>query len=109
MSHWHLGWGHVVPEINIVSTTAMKTSLNELAPAFERETGHTLSFAFGPSQRITRQVSEGEQNDITITSDHGLDSLVTQGRIVPGTRADLASSAMALAVQQGAKRPDISS
>jgi molybdate transport system substrate-binding protein len=96
-------------EIKVLSTTAMKTSLDEIAPTFERDTGHTLSIAFGPSQRITRQVSEGEQNDVTITSDHGLDSLITQGRIVPGTRADLASSAMALAVQKGAKRPDISS
>jgi len=98
-----------VPEIKVVSTTAMKTSLDELAPAFERESGHTVSLAFGPSQRITRQVSEGEQNDVTITSDHGLESLITQGRIVAGTRADLTSSAMALAVQKGAKRPDISS
>ena len=98
-----------MPEIKVVSTTAMKTSLDELAPVFERETGHKVSLSFGPSQRITRQVSEGEQNDITITSDHGLDSLSTQGRIVAGTRADLASSAMALAVQMGAKRPDISS
>jgi molybdate transport system substrate-binding protein len=98
-----------VPEIRIVSTTAMKTSIDELAPIFERETGHKAAFAFGPSQRITRQVSEGEQNDVTITSDHGLENLIKQGRIVAGTRADLASSAMALAVQMGAKRPDISS
>ena len=96
-------------EIRVVSTTAMKSSLDELAPIFERESGHTVAFSFGPSQRITRQVSEGAENDITITSDHGLESLITQGRIVPGTRADLTSSAMALAVQKGAKRPDISS
>jgi molybdate transport system substrate-binding protein len=87
----------------------MKASLDELVPTFERETGHKASFTFGPSQRITRQVSEGEQNDVTITSDHGLEELIKQGRIVAGTRADLASSAMALAVQKGAKRPDISS
>jgi molybdate transport system substrate-binding protein len=98
-----------VPEIRVVSTTAMKTSMDELVSAFERQTGHKASFAFGPSQRITRQVSEGEQNDVTITSDHGLEELIKQGRIVAGTRVDLASSAMALAVQMGAKRPDISS
>ena len=98
-----------MPEIKVVSSTAMKTSLDELTPVFERETGHNLSFAFGPSARITRQVSDGEHNDITITTDKGIDDLVAQGRIVAGTRADLARSAMALAVQKGAKRPDISS
>ncbi len=98
-----------MPEIKVVSSTAMKTSLDELTPAFERETGHKLSFAYGPSARITRQVSEGEQNDMTITTDKGIDDLTAQGRIVKGTRADLVASAMALAVQKGARRPDISS
>jgi molybdate transport system substrate-binding protein len=101
--------GNAVPEIKVVSTTAMKTSLDELAPGFERETGHQLTFSFGPSARITKQVSDGEQNDVTISTDKGIDDLTAQGRIVAGTRADLVRSAMALAVQMGARRPDISS
>jgi molybdate transport system substrate-binding protein len=101
--------GNAVPEIRIISSTAMKTSLDALAPGFERETGHQLVFSFGPSARITKRVSDGEQNDITISTDKGVDDLVAQGRIVAGTRADLARSAMALAVQKGARRPDISS
>src|SRR5437016_1297454 len=91
--------GNAVPEIKVISTTAMKTSLDELAPQFERETGHQLSCSYGPSARVTKQVSDGEQNDITITTDKGIDDLTAQGRIAAGTRADLASSAMALAVQ----------
>ena len=98
-----------MPEIRIISSTAMKTSLDALAPGFERETGHQLVFSFGPSARITKRVSDGEQNDITISTDKGVDDLVAQGRIVAGSRADLARSAMALAVQKGARRPDISS
>ena len=101
--------GSRVPEIKIISTTAMKTSLDELAAGFERATGHMLAFSFGPSARIKKQVADGEPNDITIATDRGIDELIAQGRIVAGTRADLARSAMALAVQQGAKRPDISS
>jgi molybdate transport system substrate-binding protein len=87
----------------------MKTSLDALARGFERETGHQLAFSFGPSARITKQVSDGEQNDVTISTDKHVDDLVAQGRIVAGSRADLARSAMALAVQKGARRPDISS
>jgi len=98
-----------VPEIKVIATTAMKTSLDELAPQLERETGHQLSCSYGPSARITKQASDGEPNDVTITTDKGIDDLTAQGRIVAGTRADIARSAMALAVQKGAKRPDISS
>ena len=55
-----------MPEIKIVSTTAMKTSLDELTADFERATGHTLALSFGPSARIKKQVAEGEPNDVTI-------------------------------------------
>ena len=98
-----------MPEIKIVSTTAMKTSLDDLTAEFERATGHTLALSFGPSARIKKQVAEGEQNDVTIATNKGIDELIAQGRIVAGTRADLARSAMALAVQKGAAKPDISS
>lgn len=96
-------------EIKVLATTAMKTSLDELAPDFERETGNKLIFSFGPSARITKMVSDGEENDVAIVTDRGLDDLTKQGRIVPGTGASVARSAMGLAVQKGATKPDISS
>jgi molybdate transport system substrate-binding protein len=96
-------------EIKVLATTAMKTSLDELTPEFERATGNTLSFSFGPSARIAKMVADGEAHDVAIVTDHGQEALTKQGRLVPGIRADIAKSAMALAVQQGAPRPDISS
>jgi molybdate transport system substrate-binding protein len=96
-------------EIKVLATTAMKTSLDELTPEFERATGATLSFVFGPSARIAKMVADGEAHDVAIVTDHGHDDLTKQGRLVPGIRKDIAKSAMALAVQKGAARPDISS
>jgi len=96
-------------EIKVLATTAMKTSLDELTPEFERATGNTLALSFGPSARIAKMVADGEAHDVAIVTDHGHDDLTKQGRLVPGIRADIAKSAMALAVQQGAARPDISS
>ncbi len=95
-------------EIKVIATTAMKTSLDDLAPDFERETGSKLTFSFGPSARIAKMVAEGEVNDVAIVTDHGHEDLTRQGKLVAGLRADIARSAMALAVQQGARRPDIS-
>jgi molybdate transport system substrate-binding protein len=99
----------VPDQIKVLSTTAMKTSLDELAPGFERATGHKLTFAFGPSAKIARMIADGEANDVAIVTDHGFDELAGQGKLVPGSRVDIAKSAMALAVQKGAPRPDISS
>ena len=96
-------------EIKVLSTTAMKTSLDELAPDFERATGSKLIFSFGPSARIAKMVADGEAHDVAIVTDRGHEDLTRQGKLVPGVRADVARSAMALAVQHGAKQPDISS
>src|SRR5262249_3117706 len=89
-------------------STALKTSLDELTPGFENQNDSTLTFTFGPSARITKQVADGEPCDVAIVTDEGLEGLITAGRIVPGTRTDIARSAMALAVQRGAPKPDIS-
>jgi len=96
-------------EIKVLSTTAMKTSLDELAPEFERATGHKPRFSFGPSAKIAKMVADGEANDVAIVTDKGFEELAAQGKLVPGSNADIARSAMALAVQKGAPKPDISS
>jgi len=98
----------VPTEIKVLASTAMKTSMDLLMPQFEQASGHKTTFSYGPSTRIAKQVADGEANEVTIVTDSGIDELIKKGRIVPGTRTDIARSAMALAVQKGAPRPDIS-
>ena len=43
-------------DIKVLSTTAMKTVFEELAPAFERATGNRLSVTLGPSLRLEKQL-----------------------------------------------------
>jgi molybdate transport system substrate-binding protein len=95
-------------DIKVLSSTAMKTSMDVLMPQFEQASGHKVSFSYGPSPRIAKQVADGDANDVAIVTNQAVDDLIKQGQIVPGTRADIAHSAMALAVQQGAPKPDIS-
>jgi molybdate transport system substrate-binding protein len=54
-------------------------------------------------------VADGEETDVAIVTHQGLKDLTYQGKLVPGSGADIARSAMALAVQKGAAKPDISS
>jgi molybdate transport system substrate-binding protein len=96
-------------DIKVLSTTAMKTTLDELMPQFERETGHKVVPHYAPSARIAKLVAEGETNDVAIVTAQGIDELIRQGRIVDGMRIDLARSAVGVAVKKGACKPDISS
>ncbi len=96
-------------EIKLLSSTAMKTSLDELLPKFERETGHKVVPDYCPSPRVAKRIAEGEATDVAISNANAVAALVKQDKIVAGTPVDIAKSAMGLAVQKGASKPDISS
>jgi molybdate transport system substrate-binding protein len=96
-------------EIKLLSTTALKTSIDELTARFERASGKKLIASYAPSTQIAKRVAEGEFSDVAIATGSGIDNLIKQGRVAPGTRIDIARSAIGVAVRPGTPRPDISS
>jgi molybdate transport system substrate-binding protein len=97
-------------EIKVLATTAMKTSLDELTPEFERTTGNTLSFSFGPSARISKMVADGEPmtspsspTTATTTTKRPARLGVARARLVRDGGAWVGREG------KGAARPDISS
>jgi len=97
-----------VAEIKVVSTTAMKTVFEALAPAFERATGNRIAVELGPSLRLEKELGEGKAADVAIVSQKGIDDLIAGGRIAAGSAAHIADSTIGVAVAQGAPKPDIS-
>ncbi len=96
-------------DVKVLSTTAMKTSFDELAPQFERATGHRLDLSFGPSLQLEKRLGEDEAADVAIVSAAGVDDLVARGKLVAASVTAIASSALGVAVPTGAATPDISS
>ena len=96
-------------EIKVLSTTAMKTVFEELAPRFEGETGGRLAVSLGPSLQLEKRLLEGEIADVAIVTGPGTTELIGRGKIVAGSRRDVARSLIGIAVPKGAPRPDLSS
>jgi len=94
-------------EIKVLSTTAMKTVFEALAPAFERATGHCVAVTLGPSLRLEKQLGDGEPADVAIVSAAGARDLIAAGRMTAGV-TDIAKSSIGVAVAKGAPRPDLS-
>ncbi len=97
-----------MPDIKLISTTAMKSTLDDVLPKFERATGHKVLPSYGPSPRLTKQIAEGAVCDAAIVGAQNIEDLVKQGKIAAGTSCAIGSSSIALAVQKGAPKPDIS-
>jgi len=95
-------------EIDAMITTAMKAAIEDLAPPFERASGHAVRVVYGPSGGLARRLTGGETADLVIVESKVLDGLIKQGKVAPG-RTDLARTAIGIAVRKGAPKPDVSS
>ena len=56
-----------------------------------------------------RRVQAGEAFDLVVLASEAIDKLIDAGRVVPGSKVDLARSGVAVAVRAGAAQPDIGS
>ena len=88
---------------------ALQTSLTELAPQFEKSSGHKITIIYGSAGELTGRLQNGDFADLAIVSDKQIDNLEKQGKIVAGSKAGLAKVGVALMVRRGAVKPDVSS
>ena len=100
-------------EVAVVTSGGLAAAYDVLAPKFEEETGIRLATAYGAStggapDSIPARLERGERFDVLIMSQAGLDDLAARDLVRPGTRVDLASSSIGMAVREGAPLPDIS-
>jgi molybdate transport system substrate-binding protein len=95
-------------EIKLVSTNALKSTLEELIPQFEKATEHKVTVVWGAAANLKVQIEKGETLDATILTTALIDDLVKQGKLDGATRIALARSATGVAVRKGAPKPDIS-
>src|SRR5258708_23944856 len=71
-------------EIDAMITTAMKAAVDELAPPFERASGHALRITYGPSGGLARRLNAGEAADLLVVDSKALHQLIKQGKVRAG-------------------------
>ena len=92
-----------------ISSMATRQVLGELARAYEQRSGQAVSIESIGGVDAARKVAAGEPYDFVVLASDAIDKLVAGGQAVAGSRVDLVDSGVAIAVQAGAQRPDISS
>ena len=100
-------------EIRVITSGAFTESYKKLVPIFEAASGHKVLSSFGASigkapDSIPSRFERGEKFDLVILSEGGLEALMKEGKLMPGSRVDLAKSQIGAAVRKGTPKPDIS-
>jgi molybdate transport system substrate-binding protein len=94
-------------DIRVLVTGAARGAYEELAPQFERATGHKLVSQFGLPPALVAKVDAGEPFDVIILS-YDVAALIKQGKLVAASRTVLGQAGVGVAIRTGAPKPDFS-
>jgi molybdate transport system substrate-binding protein len=105
---WPLLMGQAqAAEIKILASTAVKTTLEELGPQFEKATGNKVDLEFAPAAVLKAKIDQGTAFDVAILTAPVTDALAGEGKI-DTTRTTISHSGIGVAIHKGAAKPDIS-
>jgi molybdate transport system substrate-binding protein len=101
-------------DVQVMISSGFHGVYSELAPAFERASGHHLVTIRGPSmgdspEAIPARLARGEAADVVILDGGAADELGKQGLVRSDSKVDLARSLIGMVVRSGAAKPDIGS
>jgi molybdate transport system substrate-binding protein len=94
-------------EITLIAPGGIRAAIQQLIPEFERHSGYKVKATFGSGLGTKQQVARGEAFDVPIVQPP-YPEVLASGNVVGTSAKPLASVAVAVAVRQGAPRPDIS-
>lgn len=96
-------------EINVLGPASFRVLFPKLLPQFEKSSGHKVTAAYAPLGVITERVIKGEAIDVAIVSDKQNEELQKQGKLLAGSRVEIAQVGFTVFVRKGATKPNLSS
>ena len=96
-------------DVKVLSTQGTEASYRELVPQFEKMSGHRVTTVFTGTLDANRRLATGEAYDLIIMPRPAIDEHVKGGKVVAGSRADIAKSGIGVGVKAGAAKPEIGS
>jgi len=94
-------------EVTLIAPGGIRAAVEQMIPAFEKKTGHTVKATFGSGNGTKQRVVKGDAFDVPIAQPPYPDVLAS-GNVMKNTETPLAHVAVGVAVRPGTPHPDIS-
>jgi molybdate transport system substrate-binding protein len=95
-------------ELNVLAGGSMTDSLREIAPRFERATGHKLVFLFAGTPELIRQATSGAPFDLGVVPVDVMRDASARAKFAFET-TDISRVGYGVAYKRGAPKPDVGS
>lgn len=96
-------------EVDVLASLAIKPVIEAIGPSFERASGHKLVTKFELTPAVKREIEAGAAFDVAIANPPHIVDLIKQGKIVAGSRADIARFGVGVGVRAGAPKSGVNS
>jgi molybdate transport system substrate-binding protein len=93
-------------EVKVFTSVALKSVLDELAPAYEKASGNKVTVTFGLAADMKKRVLAGETADVIMLTRAMMEDLQKQNKLAGGL-VNVAGTPVAVAARAGAPKPDI--
>src|SRR5438034_8073359 len=96
-------------ELKVLTSVALTSVLDELAPAFEKAASNKLNIGYSLIADVRRRILDGETADVIILSRPVMDELQTRDKFAANSLVNVAGTPVSVAARNGAPKPDIHS
>jgi molybdate transport system substrate-binding protein len=94
-------------ELKVLAGGSMTDVLNELAPQFERASGHKLVIHFDSTPNLIKLATSGAPFDLGVVPVDVFKDAAAKARFAAGPTVDIARAGYGVAVRVGAPKPDL--
>ncbi len=96
-------------ELRVLTSVALTSALDELAPVFENATGNKVTIGYSLIADVRKRILDGETADVIILSRPVMDELQKQDKFAANSLVNVAGTPVSVAARASAPKPDISS
>src|SRR5215813_11072502 len=84
-------------ELKVLTSVALTSVLDELAPAFEKATGNKLAIEYGLAAVLKKRILDGETADVIVLTRPMMDDLQKQDKFATNSLVNVAGTPVAVA------------
>jgi molybdate transport system substrate-binding protein len=95
-------------ELKLLTAGAFKSTVAALLPEYERTSGNKVSIENDTVGALMKRIETGESFDVVVMTPETIDQLTGKGRVMSGSRTNLARVGVGVMVKRGSNEPDIS-
>ena len=106
---WMLGFSQLhAAELQVIAGGGIAGPMRELAPSFERATGHKVVVRFATTPELVKMATSGDTGDVAVVPSEFYNDAAARAKYMAAPTVDIARVGLGIAVRAGAPKPEIS-